>query len=372
MPKNIEELDENQSQIDIEAATAEISSDLFGEAGEVDKHAAATGEQGGEPSGEGRDAPGVDAVSPPAQTEKPAGEEASPSSQVETPAPAGDNSAEVQAIGAPKTWNKEELATWATIPPELQAKLAPVLARREEDFLRGITQYKADAEVGQSYQKVVAPYAPILAAENIDPVQMFQSFASNHYLLSRGTTQEKVQIAAALMEGYKIPLAELLNHLAEHGGAPKPVDPEVQALRSELAEIKTGLTTRQQVEQEAVAQRLGEEVTAFASDPAHPYFEEVADDITRLFQSRQASTLAEAYEKAVYLNPVTRQKEIDRLTAERTSVAQNDAEKIRQKVATSTADQVRTTPKSRNGTVPATGSIDDTLNETMAAIAGRG
>jgi hypothetical protein len=54
---------------------------------------------------------------------------------------------------------------------------------------------------------VVAPYAPILAAEGVDPVQMFQSFAANHYLLSRGTDAQKVEIAAALFKGYKIPLS---------------------------------------------------------------------------------------------------------------------------------------------------------------------
>jgi hypothetical protein len=52
--------------------------------------------------------------------------------------------------------------------------------------------------------------------KNVDPVQMFQSFASNHYLLSRGTDAQKVDIAAALFKGYKIPLVDFLNHFAEH------------------------------------------------------------------------------------------------------------------------------------------------------------
>jgi hypothetical protein len=61
------------------------------------------------------------------------------------------------------------------------------------------------------------------------------------------------------------------------------------------------------------------EIDAFAADPAHPYFDELANDITKLFEAGLAKDLPEAYEKAVYANPTTRQKEIDRLTAEKTS-----------------------------------------------------
>lgn len=56
---------------------------------------------------------------------------------------------------------------------------------------------------------------------------------------------------------------------------------------------------------------LGEEITAFAADPAHPYFDEVTGDIAVLISA--GHSLADAYEKAVWANPTTRQKEIARL-----------------------------------------------------------
>lgn len=362
--------DESQSEIDLEAATAEISSELFPQedSKEVDEQSAPAEGQQDKSSSEGRDAPSADAAGSAAQSDQAPGDSAAPQ---ETPG-AAENSAEVQALGAPKTWNKEELATWATIPQDIQAKLAPVLARREEDFLRGITQYKEAAEIGQSYQKVVQPYAPILAAEGVDPVQLFQSFAGNHYLLSRGTPQQKAALAASLIEGYQIPLADLLNHIAENGGPKPQPSPEVVELRRELDALKGGFTARQQQEQSVLQSRIEKEVADFAADPAHPYFNELAADIQKLFDAKLASSLPEAYEKALYANPTTRQKEIDRLTAEKASVVESEAEKRRQKVASSTGDQVTSIPKSRNGTVPKSGSIDDTLNETMAAITARG
>ncbi len=83
-----------------------------------------------------------------------------------------------------------------------------------------------------------------------------------------------------------------------------------------------------------------------------------------------ANTLAEAYEKAVYANPATREKEIARLTAERQSTAEAEAKTRADKKARTTADSVTLIPKQRDGTVPV-GSLDDTLSETMAAIESR-
>jgi hypothetical protein len=367
-----EEVGETQSDFDMSSATAEISSELFGQDDkEEDKdkdEGASPREDGSAAPAEGEENKSSDVASieaaetPPQQTAEEGGDQSTAG---------GDNSAEVQAIGAPDTWSKEELATWATIPKEVQTALAPILARREEDFLRGITQYKGAAELGQKYDAVVEPYKPILAAENIDPVQMFQSFAGNHYILTRGTPEQKVELAAAMLNGYKIPLADLLNHIADSDIIPEAEDPRVTALRKEVDDLKRGYNERTNSERAATAERVSQEIEAFAADPAHPHFNEVADHISKLFETGMAKTLPEAYEMAVYANPVTRQKEIDRLTAERTSAAQTEEQKRKDKKTKSTADHVTLTPKSRDGTVPL-GSIDDTLQATLAEIESRG
>jgi hypothetical protein len=346
---------ETQSDIDLNAAQAEISSELFGqgddgEEGDASKEALTAGE--GEASS-GDDA----AVAPP---------QADAETKVVEGEVVEENSDAVQETGAPTTWTKEALETWATIPPRAQQEIL----KREQDFFNGINQYKEAANLGLAYDKVVEPYRPMLAAENIDPVGLFQSFSANHYMLSRGTPEQKVQVAAQLINGYGIPLGDLLNYIAE-SDEPVTVDPRLDALQKEIAELKSTVTTRTTHEHQAAAQRTAAEVDAFAADPAHPYFDEVAGQIHNLFKAGVANTLAEAYEMAVYANPVTRQKEIDRLTAERTSAAKAEEDKRKEKVARLTGDHVRSSSKSRDGTVPK-GSIDDTLRETMAAISERG
>jgi hypothetical protein len=358
---------ETQVDVDLDAAQAEISSELFGQGD--DEEGKPAGDEGDDQSaGEGSETDGEGAV---AGTE----DQAPPHSETVE----GENSAEVQELGAPKTWNNEELATWATIPQEIQAQIAPILERREQDFLNGITQYKQAAEVGAAYSKVVEPYAPILAAENVDPVGLFQSFAANHYLFSRGTQEQKVELAARLLEGYNIPLEPLLEHIASgmEAGGGVAHDPAYRELKAELDGLKQTLTSVGARETEATRTRIQNEIETFATakddkgNLVHPYFDEVAADIQNLFAAGLAKDLNEAYDKAVYANPATRQKEIDRLTAERTSSLTAEQNKRKQKIAESTGDHVKTTSKPRDGTV-AKGSIDDTLQETMEAIKARG
>ena len=55
-------------------------------------------------------------------------------------------------------------------------------------------------------------------------------------------------------------------------------------------------TAQQQAEYDAAKARIDQEVNAFASDPAHPYFDEVADEVVRL--THTGMSLQEAYDQA--------------------------------------------------------------------------
>lgn len=350
------EISETQPSVDVESALADISSELFGQGDDEGKS---------KDEGEKDKASGSNQVEAPYPS--PQAKDVSSEAPKEGEAPTeegGENTAAVVETGAPKTWSKEAIADWATVSPRAQQEIL----KREEDMMRGIAQYKGAAELGQSYDKVVEPYRAALEADNIDPVQMFQSFSANHYLLSRGTPQQKVELAANLLSGYQIPLPELLEYMADN--LSEPTDPKVAALERRLEAFETSARRTTNAAQEQQTARVIGEVEAFAADPAHLYFNELATDIGKLFESGLATTLEEAYDKAVFANPVTRQKEIERLTAANQSTADTAEQARKDKIARSTADSVTLTPKQRNGTVPI-GSLDDTLAETMASISSR-
>lgn len=332
---------ENQSTIDTSAALAEISSDLFGQ--EDDE------ETGGEKSSGGTEKSTSEVVAGPAEVK-------------ETPSPTDENSEAVQETGAPKTWSKEALAEWATIPDRAKQEIL----KREEDMFRGLEQYKAAADVGRAYDSAVEPYKQILSAEGVDPVQLFQSFAGNHYLLSRGTPEQKLGLAANLLDSYGIDLIQL----AEFIGDQVPADPTIARLEQEIAELRAGQQRVQTQELSAQQARINAEVEAFAADPKNIYFNELIDDIAKLMGSGAAASLQQAYDTAVYANPTTKAKELARLTAEAKSAAEAETEARGKKVARLTGPNVTTIPKQRDGTVPL-GSMDDTLEETLAQIRSR-
>lgn len=346
MPPDEEEIVEAEVQkLDTEAALAEISADLFGqetkEVGEETEQQAET----------------------PAETSSTSAVETPPAITEEGGDQAVENSEAVQEVGAPKTWTADAIKEWATIPDRAKQEIL----KREEDMFRGLEQYRERAELGSKYDSVVEPYRAALAAEQIDPVGLFQAFAGNHYLLSRGTPEQKIELAASMLSHYGVPMEPLLTRMA---GIPT-VDPQVKALQDELNQIKSGLQSRDQSERDAQFAQVSATVDAFAADPKNVYYSEVAQDIAQLLTSGVAVSLQDAYDKAVFANPVTRQKEIDRLTAEKVSANEAAAKARADKVAKATGANVTSIAKSRDGTI-AVGSIDDTLNETLERIRAQG
>jgi hypothetical protein len=93
--------------------------------------------------------------------------------------------------------------------------------------------------------------------------------------------------------------------------------------------------------------------------------------MANLLKTEAASSLQQAYEMAVWNNPVTRAKEIDRLQSERDATLKAQNEEKLQAARKAQGANVDTSTKTRDGTVPV-GSMDETLEETMAQIKSRG
>jgi hypothetical protein len=257
------------------------------------------------------------------------------------------------AVPAPKTWRAEALAKWSTLPPEVQAEVA----KREEDMFKGLETYKADAGFGKTMKSVIDPFMPLMRQHNIDPAQLTSSLMQAHVTLAMGSPEQKQALFAKLAKDYNIDL----------GGEAPYTDPTVSALQMELYDLKSRLQGREAQEAQTLQAKLSAEIDTFASDPANPYFDEVANDITALLKSGMAKDLADAYSKAIWANPITRAKEQTRLTAEAAAQAKKAAEGKAQAARKHTAANVKTSAKTASGTA-ATGSIEDTLSETLARI----
>jgi Tfp pilus assembly protein PilW len=101
----------------------------------------------------------------------------------------------------------------------------------------------------------------------------------------------------------------------------------------------------------------------------------VADDIVLLQQGAraagQAMTLKDAYDKACRLNPVVNAKLVEAATAAAIDKAKKDEEARVAEAKKATQGNVKTGGHQGSGTA-ATGSMDDTMAETLKAIQARG
>lgn len=287
-------------------------------------------------------------------TATPVEEAAPPSPEPAEPAPA-----EPAPAPAPRTWRAEAAAEFGKLPAVVQQEIL----KREEDIFKGIEGYKADAAFGKQIGNVMAPYLPILTQYGIQPEAQIQDMMQAHYTLAFGSAEQKTALLQQFAQDYGLDLGQ--------AAATAPyLDPQVATLQKELQSIKSQLTQTQQQELVAKRSQVETEVTAFATDPKNVYFEELANDIAHLIRTGAETTIAAAYEKALWSNPAIRAKELSRQQAEKEVAERKTAEEAAAKARKATSANVHT--KARGGSAAApVGSIDDTLNETLASIRGR-
>lgn len=344
----IEDLDNNgagaaggDGGLDLSAAGESISADLFGSS------------MGGDDNGSGTDDVNLDdgagtgddtGTTDPAAAGTPAAKEG----ETGTPAATG--------LQAPKTWRPEAAAKFATLPLEVQQEVL----KREEDIFKGLESYKADASIGKALKGIVQPYMQIFQAQGVDPMQQVSDLMRAHVALATGTPEQKQQFFQHLAKEYGVDL-----------GTEAPyIDPQVAGLQKQLADLQSRLNGREQHEANEARSKLQAEIDSFASDPAHQYFDEVANDIAGLLRSGAAKDLKNAYEKAIWANPITRAKEQARLTADADAKAKAEAAEKAKQARKATGANVKSSAKAASGTAPL-GSIDDTLNAALANIKSR-
>ena len=257
---------------------------------------------------------------------------------------------------APRTWRAEAAAEWDKLSPTVQAEIL----KREEDVFKGIESYKADANFGKMMATAVKPFASVMQQYGVNPAQQVNALLNAHYTLALGSPAEKMAILNRMITDYKIDV---------NAEAPY-VDPEVKALREELRTLKSSVQGVNQQREAEVRNGLMQQIETFSKDPAHADFDLVANDIAALLQSGRADSLQAAYDQAIWLNPVTRAKQLERETNAKAAQAKKETEARIAAAKKATAANVTTRPKSASAAAPL-GSMDDTLEAVLANIKSR-
>lgn len=268
-----------------------------------------------------------------------------------------------QPKSAPKSWKTEQHATWSKLPPEAQA----YIEQREAEVEAGFRQYGETAAYGKSLKDVLDPYQPMFAAQGIqNHAQAVQFLMNAHYTLSTSDDAGRAAYMAKLAKSYKVDPAKVVE--AYNATTPQMTESE-KALQARINALEADRNREKSASFEAIKAESEAEVAAFAADPAHPYFAEVAHQVVLLMNDPKVN-LSKAYEMAVYANPVTREKELARLRTEAETKTRTEAEAAAKAAEKARGTRIKGDEKERTSP-DLLGSMDDTLHDTMKLIKNR-
>lgn len=255
----------------------------------------------------------------------------SPAAVSQTPSPAPD-----PWRTPPKSWKKDYHQHWERFDP----KVMQYIHQREKEALEGIMQYKT---VADKWDSTLKPYQQWLEAQGMDPHEVVSRLATSHIILKHGSPEDKRKWALQLIQDYD------LQDILSGNQAPSR---DIEILRSELNSIRKDLYERQFQENLSL-------VNSFFAEPKNEFAEELKEDILALLEKGAASTLQEAYEKAMWLNPSVRgklmQREIENTTKPKRSSPTNLKSSSAMPPPTEEAEE----------------SLEDTMKATLARINSR-
>lgn len=346
MGKDKFDVEANEIDFDIESAREELSEGLF--SGAVNYEVP----EGEKPQAKPTEGEALEAPAEEASVESPEAKPESEGKVDDTPEP----SDEPTPSAAPDTWRKEAKAEWDKIPAAVREEIL----KREADMFRGIEGYRADAALGNNVKQIVQPHLQFFQKTGENPLQLLNNLTQAHIQLSTAPAPQRRALFLQVAKSYGVDL------LSE----PAYVDPTVASLQTELHAVKSQLQSRAQTEADAERSKLKSQLDAFIADPKNEFVQEVLPEMAQLLQGNVASSLEDAYEKACRLSPsvqakqLTRQREVEAARQKE----QADAKAAAAKQAASA--NVRTKSKPASAATPV-GTMDDTLQETLAGIKAR-
>ena len=252
---------------------------------------------------------------------------------------------EVSDIPKPTTWKKDLLPLWdkiakgETLTKEESKKHLEYLNQRENEFKKGVSVYKAEAERAKALEEAINPFVPELQAQGISPSAWINNLGRAHMTLVRGTPEQKIQMFHRLAQDYGV-------NLNQSNEPQQPVDAYTQQLMQQLYQVNQEVSSikgRFEMEEQ---QRLNNEIERVRSNKERfPHFDMVREEMAQLLELGKAPDLETAYAKAVRLNDEVWAVEQERLL----SSAKKQASQAQQ-VAKAKATAVSPKSVTPNGT----------------------
>jgi len=214
-----------------------------------------------------------------AQETAPAPTEAAPEAQAE------ERPAE-PARNPFSAWKKEAQTALASLPADTQR----FIIEREQQFHKGLQQYKEEALRGRAYSQAFAPHMEYLEKLQVAPETAISKLLETERALRTGSPEAKAQMLVRLAHDYGIDVAGLTS---------VKFDPYSYQLEQRLAQQQAMLEQLSQSRQMAEQAQISQTIEQFAQTREH--FSTVRETMADLLDRGFAADLEDAYEKAIRL-----------------------------------------------------------------------
>lgn len=186
-----------------------------------------------------------------------------------------------------RSWKKEAQQELAKLPETTQK----FIQEREEQFHKGIEQYKEAANFAKSIDNSIKPYKEYLQQLNVTPDVAFSNLLKTEKTLRTGSINEKVEMFQKLAHDYGINLEAL---------ASVPFDPQLAHYKAQLEWTQSQLQASENFKQSQEDVQIYSVLDQFGQQ--HEHFEDVRLTMADLLDKGLADNLDDAYAKAVRLN----------------------------------------------------------------------
>lgn len=227
------------------------------------------------------------------------------------------------------------------LTPEEIRLLTQEAERRENDFHKGVSEFKTHSERARAYDAAIAPFQQHLQSLGVDAPTAITHLMRADYTLRNSDPVTKAQYFKQLAQQYGVDLSQ----------ETPQIDQQTQYLMSQLNQLRQTQQMWQNQMRQQVEEQANQELASFAtSDKQH--FDAVRNDMADLLESGKAKSLQEAYDMAVWMRPDIRQSLIEQQRAE-----------VQQKtLASQQAQRAKTAAVSVKGSSPVSGGIQPTGN----------
>lgn len=268
--------------------------------------------------------------------------------------------AEEPDIEPPSTWRKDAKERWKSLDKELKQELR----KREDDYMSGISRYKA----GHEWASQFAPLAPRL--QSLRDQFGSESEGLKHFFeLSDYSERDPVGFLTWFAKVQNIDLASLVSGAQENPSkeTAKPDfswKPQVGQIQQQLQDLKRHIDNEAEARAKEELKVIEKDIADFSKDKEH--FEDLRGDMARILEAGLAKNLAEAYDAAIMIRPDIREKEL----AKRQAQAVEESKKVAAEKAKEArkASGISTRQHGVLDSKPVAGRLEDDLRETARKL----